>query len=78
MNTLLHTEGFISTELNARKGIWCEFCTAECSSKHLITVNSEQPNNFTRELLCIDCATSLVNCLRKSLTDALLTDKEIT
>lgn len=71
----IHVQGSISTELNAKKGIWCEFCQKDCSKDHLITIVGMSQNS-ARELVCVQCAADLITCLRKSLMDALLTNKE--
>lgn len=74
---MIHQHGHVSTELNARKGIWCEFCQRDCSKEHLITITGLSQNS-ARELVCTTCANDLVVCLRNSLMDAILTDKELT
>lgn len=71
-----HHVGSVLTELNAKKGIWCEFCGKECSDEHLITFRS-MLGHSAKELICTTCAKDLITCLQRSLTDALLTDKEI-
>lgn len=72
----VHVRGSVSTELNAKKGIWCEFCQKDCSKEHLITIVGMSQKS-ARELVCVQCATDLITCLRASLMDALLIDKEI-
>ena len=74
--TLTHTVGNIQTILNPRKGIWCEFCHKECENDHLIKIQDlTDPANDN--LICPACAIDLIQCLKLSLTDALLTDKPV-
>lgn len=55
----VHVRGSISTELNAKKGIWCEFCGKDCSKEHLIRVTCSR-NYDERDVcipICAACAT---------------------
>ncbi|RLB94663.1 MAG: hypothetical protein DRH26_00480 [Deltaproteobacteria bacterium] len=72
-----HTAGAAYTQLNTKKGIWCECCGKDCTAEHLITFGGDYKRALFKELICTKCAIDLITCLRKSLTEALLTDKEI-
>jgi hypothetical protein len=72
---LKHESGHLFSELNAKKGIWCEWCGKDCQKEHLITITSTC-KEYVKELVCVNCAQDMVKCLQRSLMDAVLTDKE--
>ena len=73
---MIHEKGLVITELNAKKGLWCECCTVDCTKEHLITFKSRcAGDSVMYQHVCTKCAQDLVSCLQKSLMDALLTEK---
>lgn len=75
----VHIVNAVSTELNATTSIWCEFCGKNCSQEHLIRITSlwNQDAHDVCVPICTSCASDLIACLKKSLVDALLTNKEL-
>ncbi len=73
-NAYRKTKGKVVVELNAPKGIWCEFCSKDCEHEHLITISATPENPAL--LTCVSCAHDLQECLQRALVDAMLIDKE--
>jgi hypothetical protein len=74
---MIRTIGKAQTELNAKKGIWCEFCRTPCYNSNLITLR-RATNVFTDDnwevttLMCTSCAQNIIKCIQRSLMDSLL------
>lgn len=76
---MIHEKGLVITELNGKKGIYCEICRKDCVKEHLITFKSRTSFNgqdLMYQHACTKCAQDLITCLRLSLMDAALTEKE--
>ena len=76
----IHQQGNVFTELNPKKGLYCEWCGKDCTTDHLIRLSnssSQASGEFLgiSEPSCTDCAIAIINCLQLALADALITEK---